>query len=207
MAEQIRVKAAPAARAVFFAWLLAMAVSGYAIWRAPDESARIVGILAAAAGTILLAVYLRGAMRGRRKKAPEADEEGRVAGLFSEDELRERMAVWEPMSELWLDTLLTPGELKFIAQRLAQSKYEPSELEAILFMEVAPVVHNNLRVKEGSEQKRFHPTWLRERILDHLARHGHRQVTDKDRAHMSEFMTDEWAEVQEYMKEYYELGV
>lgn len=206
MAEQIRVKAAPAARTILFVWLCAMAVTGYAIWQAPDEATRVVGILGAAAGTILLAVYLRGAMRGKRK-AVEVDEEGRLAGLFTEDELRHRMAVWDAMSELWLDSVLTPGELKFIAQRLAQSKYEPAELEAILFMEVAPVVHHNLRLKEGSERKRFRPDWLRDKILDHLARHGHREVTEKDRDHMAEFMTDEWTQVQEYMREYYELGV
>lgn len=206
MAEQIRVKAAPAARTVLFVWLCAMMVTGYSVWQAPDEGARMVGILGAAIGTILIAVYLRGAMRGQHK-SPAADAEGRLAGLFTEDELRHRLAVWDAMSELWLDTMLTPGELKFIAQRIAQSKYDPDELEAILFMEVAPVVHQNLRLKEGSERKRFRPDWLRDKILDHLARHGHREVTEKDRAYMAEFMTDEWAQVQEYMKEYYELGV
>ncbi len=221
MAEQIRVKAAPAARAIFLVWLCAMAVTGYSIWQAQGEAARTMGIAGAGFGTVLLALYLRGAMRGtkrggqrsgkRRAKGvsseePEAEEE-REAGLFTDDEMRHRFSVWEAMAELWLDAALTPGELKFIAQRLAQSKYDPDELEAILFMEVAPVVHENLRVKEGSVRKQFHPNWLREKIIDHLDRHGHREVTPKERDHMAEFMTDEWNEVQKYMKEYYELGV
>ena len=64
---------------------------------------------------------------------------------LTESEINERLQTWVAISELWLDNEMREGELKFIAQRLAASKYSLPELEGIYLYEVAPVVHQRSR--------------------------------------------------------------
>ena len=46
-----------------------------------------------------------------------------AAAVLSDDEIADRLPIWEAVAELWLDVEMKQGEIKFIAQRLAQSKY------------------------------------------------------------------------------------
>ena len=98
------------------------------------------------------------------------------------------------------------GEIKYIAQRLAQSKYSMAELEGILLYEVAPVVHLNLRDTEG-EQRSFPIYWLQDEILKHLEKAGNHRVTPEEEAHLTEYVSDYWEKVKDHIHEYWRSGV
>lgn len=56
----------------------------------------------------------------------------------------ERVAVWTSLSDLFLDTELSEGDLCCIAEKLRQFPYAPAEIEYILRNEVTPVFGSNL---------------------------------------------------------------
>ena len=61
----------------------------------------------------------------------------------------ERIAVWLALSELWLDTYLSPADLEQIALVLAASPFGLNELRWIHEAEVAPALSRNLRTTAG----------------------------------------------------------
>jgi len=63
---------------------------------------------------------------------------------LSDQELRERLPVWEALSEFWLDTELTATQLEGIAHAIASSPYFVSEVRLIHDYEVAPALYPNL---------------------------------------------------------------
>lgn len=78
------------------------------------------------------------------------------------DALRHRHALWEALSELWLDTELQPRDIERIARVIAASPYSLAQVRAIHDFEVAPAVSANLSQVAG-EWAGFDPAWLRER--------------------------------------------
>jgi hypothetical protein len=81
--------------------------------------------------------------------------------------------VWLALSELFLDTELQEDALRRIARTLAASGHGLSELERVLWAEVAPVVGWNLLGVAGVWDG-FDPVWLEDGILRRL-RHNARQ--------------------------------
>lgn len=61
-----------------------------------------------------------------------------------EQDLANRRPVWEALSELFLDTEMSPEALAGIAHTLANSPYSADELRQILFDEVHPACSANL---------------------------------------------------------------
>ncbi len=83
---------------------------------------------------------------------------------FSGPDLERRRPVWLALSELFLDTSLTPRDLGRIASILARSPYGLDELQRILLWEVYPACRSNLLWIAG-EWAGFDPEWLEARIL------------------------------------------
>jgi hypothetical protein len=81
-----------------------------------------------------------------------------------EQDLANRRPVWEALSELFLDTEVSPDVRAALASTLAQSPYSVAELRGILFDEVYPVCIANLLSVAGV-WTRFDPDWLQERVL------------------------------------------
>jgi hypothetical protein len=79
-------------------------------------------------------------------------------------DLADRRPVWAALSDLYLDTTLTPAMLEADARRLAASPYSLAELRAILADEVHPACAANLLATAG-EWVPFDPAWLEQRIL------------------------------------------
>jgi hypothetical protein len=127
-------------------------------------------------------------------------------GPLSEEEITDRLPVWEAIAELWLDVEMRDSEIKYVAQRLAQSKYSMAELEGIYLYEVAPVVHLNLRGKEG-EQASFPIEWLRDEILKHLAKGGYHGNTADQEAYLTEYVIAYWDKAKLYIQDYWDAGV
>lgn len=62
----------------------------------------------------------------------------------SEDQIWERLPIWDALSEFFLDTELQPEDHRRIADTLAASRYSEKELEDILTYEVYPVCKFNI---------------------------------------------------------------
>ncbi len=174
--------------------------------KAPSADIRTVGW----AGLALFSFFVLAAIPRLLPKKSKALEEvysssGQQA-VLSEDEIADRLPIWEAISELWLDTEMSAGEIKYIAQRLAQGKYSLAELEGILLYEVAPVVHLNLRDTEG-EQRSFPIHWLEDEILKHLEKAGDHRVTPEEEAYLVEYVSTYWEKVKEHIHEYWLAGV
>jgi hypothetical protein len=75
--------------------------------------------------------------------------------------LADRLPVWQALSELWLDTELSPSEWEQIARTLADSPYSEAEIAAIHYFEVAPVLWPNLCQVAG-KWAGFDRTWLQQ---------------------------------------------
>lgn len=144
--------------------------------------------------------------KGRIKSRAKAAAEGLAKGPLDEAETNERLAIWLAISELWLDNEMSDGEVKFIAQRLAQSKYSLEELEGIYLYEVGPVVHENLRQYEGV-QKTFPQNWLREEILARMTDKDFRHIPPEKIAYMTEYTTEYWDRIKGYIQDYWDAGV
>ena len=176
----------------------------------------------AALFTIVMLIASRGGKRKRKttrrmQKAKGHTLDGEVeleeqevelfAGLFTESDLEQRLPVWMALSELFLDTTFTLGELKFIAQRLAQSPFPLEEIEGMFLYEIAPVLNQNLRGKKAGEQKRFDPQKVRDAVLAHLEKGGHKQMSNEAQAQMIELVEEDWDEVKNFVREYHRMGV
>jgi hypothetical protein len=77
--------------------------------------------------------------------------------------IRERMPVWDALSEFFLDTELQDDDHKRIARVLARSPYSEVQLWEILRFEVYPPCHLNLLCVAG-EWAMFGEDWLMERV-------------------------------------------
>ena len=184
----------PVTAGIFAAISLAVAVGS------PVAETRSVGWVCLAVFGLFVLVSIvkrqRGTVRAVTKKAMP----------LTQAEIDERLQIWVAISELWLDNEMREGELKFIAQRLAGSKYSLAELEGIYLYEVAPVVHMNLRSVEGV-QKAFPIQWLTDEILKRLEDFGYQEIPAEDAAHMTEYTTAYWERVKKFIEEYWEAGV
>jgi hypothetical protein len=90
---------------------------------------------------------------------------------LSDQELRQRLPVWEALSEFWLDTELTETQLEGIAQAIASSPYSVLEVRLIHDYEVAPALYPNLLSMAG-EWAGFDTDWLRARCMKTASKRG-----------------------------------
>jgi len=74
-----------------------------------------------------------------------------------------RLAAWEALSELFLDTELTGHGVSSIVRQLRSTGFSVQELERIYEEEVAPVCWRNLQVPAGVWTG-FDPAWLAQAI-------------------------------------------
>ena len=81
-----------------------------------------------------------------------------------EQDLANRLPVWTALSEIYLDTELSPDQLELLAKTLAASPYSRDELEHILLAELHPVLAMNLLAVAGVWAG-FDAGWLQARIL------------------------------------------
>ena len=83
-----------------------------------------------------------------------------------------RLAAWQALSELFLDTELDDADIAAIARRLDATGFSVPELERIYEQEVAPVCWRNLRALPGGAWTGFEQKWLVEAIQRHRASRG-----------------------------------
>lgn len=81
----------------------------------------------------------------------------------TEDQILERMPVWEALSELFLDDGLAQEDCQRMASVLARSRYSVEELQEILRHEVYPACALNLICVAGAWGA-WGEDWIRERI-------------------------------------------
>ena len=91
--------------------------------------------------------------------------------MLSNEEIKMREPIWLALSELWLDTELTEGDLNHIASVMAESKYSLGELRDIYLYEVAPVVYLNQMSVAGAWAG-FDQRWLFGKIEEEVRRSG-----------------------------------
>ncbi len=187
--------------------MCAAALTGVMALKAPSADIRMLGW----AGLALFSFFMLAAVPRLLPKKSRALEEVYAASsaqqaVLSEDEIADRLPIWEAIAELWLDVEMKTGEIKYIAQRLAQSKYSMAELEGILLYEVAPVVHLNLRDTEG-EQRSFPIHWLQDEILKHLEKAGGHRVTPEEESYLTEYVSAYWEKVKDHIHDYWRSGV
>ena len=82
-------------------------------------------------------------------------------------DLANRRPVWEALSDLFLDTDVSPSRA-WRASLLAASPYSVEELERILINEVYPICKYNL-ISVAGEWTGFDQAWLEGRILRRLS--------------------------------------
>ena len=87
-----------------------------------------------------------------------------------------RVAAWQALSELFLDTELDDADISAIARRLDATGFSVPELERIYEQEVAPVCWRNLRALPGGAWSGFEKKWLVEAIQ---RQRGSRGVLDR----------------------------
>lgn len=83
--------------------------------------------------------------------------------------LKERLPVWQVLSEFFLDTQLSAEDYQAIASILAKSPYSTKEIKEILENEVYPVCYQNLTSAAGSWNE-FGEDFMKERILPRLGK-------------------------------------
>jgi hypothetical protein len=86
-----------------------------------------------------------------------------------DEDLPNRRPVWIAWSDLYLDNELSPGDLEYLAERLAASPYSADELRYILLVEVHPACAGNLRQVAGIWSG-FDADWLQQAILSRQRR-------------------------------------
>lgn len=74
-----------------------------------------------------------------------------------------RIDLWEALSDLFRDTEITEGDVRHIARVIADSGVSPSQAKAILWNEVFPALHPNLRSVAG-----VWTGWSRDWLRDNL---------------------------------------
>ncbi len=87
--------------------------------------------------------------------------------MLNDLQIRQRLPLWTALSELWLDTELSPADLERIARVMAESGLSIEQLHHVFSVEVAPVVSQNLLIATG-EWTGFDEDWLRSQIVHHL---------------------------------------
>jgi hypothetical protein len=119
------------------------------------------------------------------------------------DGLRHRHALWEALSELWLDTELPPRDIERIARVIAATPYSLAQVHAIHDFEVAPAVSANLSLVAG-EWACFDPAWLHERCSAQARLRdvpGHRIGVWLRRWWVRYFTSDLWRRIEARLKE------
>lgn len=81
----------------------------------------------------------------------------------TEEQICERMPIWEALSEFFLDDELSSEDHQRIASVLARSRYTDEESQAILRHEVYPACSLNLTCVAGAWGT-WGEDWIRERI-------------------------------------------
>lgn len=94
----------------------------------------------------------------------EESKNPRRPKLPPEQELERRRPVWDALSSFFLDTELDQEQQRSIAKALVDSGYTSAEIQAILWDELYPVLHGNLRSPAG-EWAGFDLDWLQREIL------------------------------------------
>ncbi|QGX40764.1 DUF7079 family protein [Permianibacter aggregans] len=84
--------------------------------------------------------------------------------LEPEQDLEQRLPVWDALQMLFMDTDVT-FEYESITRICAASSYTIAELEAILFNEVLPAVRFNMFLFPAPEWTGFEREWLKNRVL------------------------------------------
>ncbi|MBJ9977656.1 hypothetical protein IAE35_16935 [Pseudomonas sp. S75] len=74
----------------------------------------------------------------------------------------DRLMVWQALSELFLDTDVD-ASFDQVAAQLARSGYTPDQVNSVLWLEVYPVLHHNLRSMVGEWAG-----WTDAFLLEHL---------------------------------------
>ena len=87
--------------------------------------------------------------------------------MLDEPWIQRRRPLWVALSELWLDTELSAGDLERIARVMVDSGLTLEELRQVYLVEVAPAVSPNLLVVAG-EWAGFDEEWLCSRIVRNL---------------------------------------
>lgn len=81
----------------------------------------------------------------------------------NEDQIQERLPIWDTLSKFFLDTELQPEDHRRIADTLAASRYSEKGLEDILTYEVYPVCNFNMFSIAG-EWAWFDSDWMLEKM-------------------------------------------
>lgn len=81
----------------------------------------------------------------------------------TEEQVLERMPVWEALSELFLDDELSQEDCQRMASVLARTRYSVEALQEILRHEVYPACSMNLMCVAGAWGA-WGEAWIRERI-------------------------------------------
>jgi hypothetical protein len=75
-----------------------------------------------------------------------------------------RLAAWQALSQLFLDTRLDDRDVEAIATQLRATGFSVDELQRMYEEEVAPACWRNLEAVPGGAWAGFDPAWLREAI-------------------------------------------
>jgi hypothetical protein len=82
----------------------------------------------------------------------------------------ERIAAWQALSDLFLDTAHDDASLAAIARQLRATGLQVNEVERIYEEEVAPVCWRNLLSIPGGVWSGFQREWLVDNIQRHISR-------------------------------------
>ena len=83
------------------------------------------------------------------------------------EELETRKPIWDAMQMVWMDTDIET-EIEKIVTVCAKSDFALSELEAIYWDEVSPIVKSNMLVPVAPEWAGYDIDWLSGKIIDRL---------------------------------------
>ena len=84
----------------------------------------------------------------------------------------ERIAAWQALSDLFLDTAHDDASLAAIARQLRATGLQADEVERIYEEEVAPVCWRNLAALPGGVWSGFQREWLVDNIQRHRSQPG-----------------------------------
>lgn len=84
--------------------------------------------------------------------------------LEPEQDLEQRLPVWDALQMLFMDTDVTL-EYDRMVRTCAASAYTIAELEAVLFNEVLPALRFNMFLFPAPEWAGFEREWLKNRVL------------------------------------------
>ena len=108
-------------------------------------------------------------------------------------DMTRRRPVWKAISNLFLDDELDERVYRNVAQTIEDSAYSPSEIDAILWDEVFPILEFNLRAIAGVWAG-FSIEWLEDRIVSDGPSSNACEYTESLR-----IIQEEWARVCEFL--------